>query len=106
MREKFSSFIMSYNGEDLEGGVKVKDLDEFKRQNKFDTVLGIMEFQGARFGLPEYAHSEPKLITPTNGLGFMFSRIDDMFSDIARKLAASPIFEEVDDARYIKTIER
>ena len=41
-----------------------------------------------------------------NLLGFMFSRIDDMFSDIARKLAASPIFEEVDDARYIKTIER
>lgn len=101
MREKFSSFIMSYNGEDLDSGVKVKDLDEFERQNKFDTVLGIMEFQGARFGLPEYAHSEPKLITPTNGMGFMFSRIDEMFSDIAGKLAATPLHEEVDDARFV-----
>ena len=101
MREKFSSFIMSYNGEDLDSGVKVKDLDKFERQNKFDSVLGIMEFQGARLGLPEYAHSEPKLITPTNGMGFMFSRIDDMFSDIAGKLAATPIFEEVEDAKYV-----
>ena len=101
MREKFSSFIMSYDGEDLDSGVKVKDLDEFARQNKFDSVLGIVEFQGARLGLPEYAHSEPKLITPTNGLGFMFSRIDDMFSDIAGKLAATPIYEEVEDAKYV-----
>ena len=101
MREKFSSFIMSYNGEDLDSGVKVKDLDEYARQNKFDSVLGIVEFQGARWGLPEYAHSEPKLITPTNGMGFMFSRIDEMFGDIAGKLAASPIHEGVDDARFV-----
>ena len=101
MREKFSSFIMSYNGDDLDGGVKVKDLDEAARQNKFDSVLGIVEFQGARWGLPEYAHSEPKLITPTNGMGFMFSRIDEMFGDIAGKLAASPIHEEVDDAGLV-----
>ena len=101
MREKFSSFIMSYNGEDLDSGVKVKDLDEAARQNKFDSVLGIVELQGARLGLPEYAHSEPKLITPTNGMGFMFSRIDEMFGDIARKLAASPIHEGVDDARFV-----
>lgn len=101
MREKFSSFIMSYNGEDLDGGVKVKDLDEAARQNKFDSVLGIVEFQGARLGLPEYTHSEPKLITPTNGMGFMFSRIDEMFWDIAGKLASSPIHEGVDDARLV-----
>ena len=92
---------MSYNGEDLDGGLKVKDLDEAARQNKFDSVLGIVEFQGARLGLPEYAHSEPKLITPTNGMGFMFSRIDEMFGDIAGKLAASPIHEGVDDARLV-----
>ncbi len=101
MREKFSSFIMSYDGEDLDSGVKVKDLDEYARQNKFDSVLGIVEFQGARWELPEYAHSEPKLITPTNGMGFMFSRIDEMFGDIAGKLAASPIHEGVEDARLV-----
>ena len=101
MREKFSSFIMSYNGEDLDSGVKVKYLDEYARQNKFDSIVGIVEFQGARLGLPEYSHSEPKLITPTNGMGFMFSRIDEMFGDIAGKLAASPIYEGVDDARFV-----
>ena len=101
MREKFSSFIMSYNGEDLDSGVKVKYLDEYARQNKFDSIVGIVEFQGARLGLPEYSHSEPKLITPTNGMGFMFSRIDEMFGDIAGKLAASPIYEGVDDARLV-----
>ena len=101
MREKFSSFIMSYDGEDLDSGVKVKDLDDAVRQNKFDSVLGIVEFQGARWELPEYAHSEPKLITPTNGMGFMFSRIDEMFGDIAGKLAASPIHEGVEDARLV-----
>ena len=101
MREKFSSFIMSYNGEDLDNGVKVKDLDEAQRKGKFDSVLGIVEFKGAALDLPEYAHSEPKLVTPTNGMGFMFSRIDEMFGDIAGKLAATPIFEEVENARFV-----
>ena len=31
----------------------------------------------------------------------MFSRIDEMFGDIAGKLAASPIHEGVDDARFV-----
>lgn len=101
MREKFSSFIMSYDGEDLDSGVKVKDLDESQRKGKFDSVIGIVEFHGAALDLPEYAHSEPKLITPTNAMGFMFSRIDEMFGDIAGKLAASPIHEGVDDAGLV-----
>ena len=88
MREKFSSFLMSYNGEDLGEGVKVKDLAESERQNKFDTVLGIMEFQDAR--------SKPKLVTPTNGMGFMFSRIDELFGEIAGKLSAMAVSEDVD----------
>lgn len=65
-------------------------------QRAFDEKTG-MEYQGAANG-PQFAHSEPKLITPTNELGFMFSRIDDMFSDIAGKLAASPISEHVTEA--------
>ena len=101
MRENFSSFIMGYDGGDLGGGVTVKDLDESQRKGKFDSALGIVEFKGAALDLPEYAHSEPKLITPTNGMGFMFSRIDDLFGEIAGKLAATPIFEEVDDARTV-----
>lgn len=93
MREKFSSFLMSYNGEDLGEGVSVKDLAENERQNKFDTVLGIMEFQDTR--------SNPKLITPTNGMGFMFSRIDKLFGEIAGKLSADIISETVEDARNV-----
>ena len=34
-------------------------------------------------------------------MGFMFSRIDEMFGDIAGKLAESPIHEGVDDARFV-----
>lgn len=85
MRDYFSSFLMGYDGEDLDNGPKLSDLPEELRTNGFDTVLGIM-------------YENPfdntfNLTRPSNQMGYIFVKITDMFRDVAGRLAGGVIDE-------------
>ena len=87
LREQFSSFLMNYNGEDLDGQLQLSDLPQEEQRNKFQTALGIM--------LEDPDTETFKLIQPTNRMGYMFTKIEGMFNDVAGKLASSMISENI-----------
>ena len=87
LRDRFSSFLMDYDGEDLDGQLQLSDLPAEDQINKFQTALGIM--------LKDPDTETFKLVQPINRMGYMFTKIESMFEKVSSKLAGSMISENI-----------